>query len=252
MANNNFTKKPFNCVLCNQGFTTKNVCVRHFEKAHKDVPHDQIQNMIMEISIESINEQQRLNGRFSNGLNASTLAAFSSTTGSSSSNGDSSELDQPLNLANGFYNGNLASKLSHLTNNDMYIDEDDEFDEEDNQNALDLSVKSNDRQSIDQLSSMSRSLDLGGSNAFGNNPLNEPSAEMIRNAISTLLALQSVMPKSLENQQLVAQAHSLLNSNQTMNSNNMNNLLASQQLQTNTNSTSGSLLNLFNSIQFNM
>ena len=32
MCNNSFTKKPFNCILCNQGFTTKNVCVRHFEK----------------------------------------------------------------------------------------------------------------------------------------------------------------------------------------------------------------------------
>lgn len=245
MANNNFTKKPFNCILCHQGFTTKNVCVRHFEKAHKDVPHDQIQNMIMEISIESINDHQRLNAsRFSNGLNASALAAFSSTTGSGSSelmsNGDSSELDQPLNLANGFYNGNL-NKLN--LSNDKYMDDDDEFDDEDNQNALDLSVKSNERQSIDQLSAMSRSLDLGSNSALNSAQLNEPSAEIIRNAITTLLALQSVMPKSLENQQLVAQANNLLGS-QSMSSN-MNSLLAAQQLQNN--STSGSLLNLFNS-----
>lgn len=241
MCNNNFTKKPFNCNLCNQGFTTKNVCVRHFEKNHKDVPHDQITNMIIENDMISNGiDEQSLNARFGNGLNASALAAFSSTGSGSSelmSNGDSSELDQPLNLANGLYNG--LGKMNGMSA-EKYMDDEDEFDDEDNQNALDLSVKSNERVSIDHLSSMSRSLDLstGSSNHLGNNQLNDQS-EIIRNAISTLLALQSVTSKSslADNQQpLIPQANSL----QSLN----NSLLAAQQLQ---NGGSSSLLNLFNS-----
>lgn len=226
MLNNNFTKKPFNCILCNQGFTTKNICVRHFEKHHKEIPHDQIQNMIIENDIH-----------MSTGSGSSEL-----------SNGDSSGLDQPLNLANGFYNS--LNKMNNNLSEKYMLDDEDEFDE-DNQDALDLSVKSNERNSIDQLSSMSRSLDLSGANSALNNQLNNANnqlndqSDIIRNAISTLLALQSVMPKTLtENQQLVAQANSLL-SGQALNTN-MNNLLAAQQLQNNS-STSGSLLNLFNS-----
>lgn len=243
MCNNNFTKKPFNCNLCNQGFTTKNVCVRHFEKNHKDVPHDQITNMIIENEMVVGNgiDEPSLNARFGNGLNASTLAAFSSTGSGSSelmSNGDSSELDQPLNLANGLYNG-LGKMNGNLSAEKYGMDDEDEFDDEDNQNALDLSTKSNERISIDHLSSMSRSLDLssGSSNQLNNNQLNDQS-EIIRSAISTLLALQSVTSKSslADNQQpLVSQANNLQS---------LNSLLAAQQLQ---NNGSSSLLNLFNS-----
>lgn len=243
MCNNNFTKKPFNCNLCNQGFTTKNVCVRHFEKNHKEVPHDQIQNMIIENNMVTGIDEPTLNARFGNGLNASALAAFSSTGSGSSelmSNGDSCELDQPLNLANGLYNG--LSKINGNRSAEKYMDDEDEFDDEDNQNALDLSVKSNERVSIDQLSSMSRSLDLstGSSNQLNGNQLNDQS-DIIRNAISTLLALHSVTSKSslADNQPLVSQTNSL----QSLN----NSLLAAQQLQ-NGGAQSGpsSLLNLFN------
>lgn len=243
MCNNNFTKKPFNCILCNQGFTTKNVCVRHFEKNHKDVPHDQITNMIIENNMVASNgvDESGLNGRFGNGLNASALAAFSSAGSGSSelmSNGDSSELDQPLNLANGFgYNG--LSKLNGNRSAEKYMDDEDEFDDEENQNALDLSVKSNERVSIDQLSSMSRSLDLstGSSNQLNANQLNDQS-DIIRNAISTLLQLHSMTSKTAlsDNQQPpVSQANGL----QTLNSS----LLAAQQLQ----NGGSTLLNLFNS-----
>lgn len=242
MCNNNFTKKPFNCILCNQGFTTKNVCVRHFEKNHKDVPHDQISNMIIEndmVGSNGLEESTSLNGgRFSNGLNASALAAFSSTGSGSSelmSNGDSSELDQPLNLANGFFGYNGLAKLNGNRSVEKYMDDDeDEFDDEENQNALDLSVKSNERLTIDQISSMSLG-GTGSSNPLNGNQLNEHS-EIIRNAITTLLQLQQSFTKGADNPPPppVPQVNGL----QSLNSS----LLAAQQLQ-----SSGSLLNLFNS-----
>lgn len=241
MCNNNFSKKPFNCLLCNSGFTTKNLCVRHIEKSHPDYKKNNDNVQIQDLIIENTNINNSLDTKQFNGnLNTSglTTAFTNSTTGSGSellSNCDSSELDQPLNLANGFYDS--LNKLASLSP-EKYMG-DDEFDDEDNQDALDLSVKSNERgnSTLDQLNT----LNTLNQNSTNTTQLND---ETMRNVISTLLTLHSIMPKQLnENQQLIAQANSLLNG-QTINSN-MNNLLAAQQLQNN-NSTP-SLLNLFNS-----
>lgn len=207
MMNNNYTKKPFNCMLCNQGFTTKNVCVRHVEKTHKEISHDQIQNVILENTnlIGLDNSNNKFNG---NSFGSELL-----------SNCDSSELDQPLNLANGLNNG-----LNNLSS-DKYMEADDD-DFEDNQSALDLSVKPMENNSaIDQLG---RSLDLNNSNSNSNNI----NADLIRNVISTLLALSGTPKQLNESQQLIAQA---------------NNLLAAQQLQNNSSPANSLLSNVFNS-----
>ena len=194
----------------------------------------------MIIENTNIIESNRFNSNSLNTSGLTTIGFTNSTTGSGSSellsNCDSSELDQPLNLANGFYNN--LTKLNNLSSAEI----DDDFDDEDNQNALDLSVKSAERNNatIEQLSALGLNNDTVTANQL--NQLNEPNAEIIRNAITTLLALQSVMPKSInENQQLVAQANSLLNNQSTLNAN-MNLLAAAQN-----NTPAGSLLNLFNS-----